>query len=112
MKIAKTTKITKISNSPSFKAKTTIHSHNILSAKQMESLSELGESIGSNEDSIYFNVRNVKKNKIAISHEAKLIKGEFEITAKAFVVNYKWLIKPEKYIKNIMRLIKLFLKKS
>ena len=43
----------KISSSPSFKARTTIISHNnILSKEQIANIKKIGESIGSNEDSI------------------------------------------------------------
>ena len=96
-----------IKRTPSFKAKTIIHSHNnLLSTEQIKYLVKLGDSIGNIEDSIYFNVRNFKKNRIIIAHESKLKSKKEEINSKSFLVGYKWLIKPEKYIKMVINNLK------
>lgn len=97
----------KISSSPSFKARTTIISHNnILSKEQIANIKKIGESIGSNEDSIFFNVRNFKKNKIVIIYDAILKSSKEEISVDGSVMSYKWLLKPEKFIKKILTGIK------
>ncbi len=93
----------KIQNTPSFKAKTNILSHNnILSAEKISRLKKIGESIGTNEDSIYFNIRNFKKNKIVILQETKLKLPQKDIEITTSVMSHKWLLKPEKYIEKIL----------
>ena len=93
----------KIQNTPSFKAKTNILSHNnILSAEKISRLKKIGEAIGTNEDSIYFNIRNFKKNKIVILHETKLKLPQKDIEITTSVMSHKWLLKPEKYIEKIL----------
>lgn len=94
-------------NTPSFKARTTILSHNnILSAQQISELKKIGESIGNNEDSIMFNVRNFKKNKIVVAYDAKLKSSKDEVGVNGSIMSHKWLLKPEKFIKKFMTGIK------
>ena len=104
----------KIQNhTPSFKARTTIISHNnILSGKQIARLKQIGEAIGTDKDTIYFNVRNFKKTKRVITYEAKLIKQKEELTASGDIMSNKWFLKPEKFIQDTLLGINRLLKKK
>ena len=94
-------------NSPAFKAKTTILSHNnILSGEEIAQLKKIGESIGNKEDSIRFNVRNFKKNRIIVTYDAKLNSTKDNISVNGSIMLHKWLLKPAKFIKKIMTGIK------
>ncbi len=103
----------KIQSTPSFKAKTTILSHNnILSDKQISRLKKMGESIGTNEDSIHFNVRNFKKNRIVVAYSAKLKTNKGDVERDFSLMTYKKLINPESFIEKIMTGIKNLVNKS
>lgn len=94
----------KIQNStPSFKARTTILSHNnILSAEQILRLKKMGESIGNNDDSIWFNVRNFKKNKIVVAYDVDIKSAKDKVSVEGSIMSNKWLLKPENFIKKIL----------
>ncbi len=103
----------KTQNITSFKARTTILSHNnILSPEQIARLKEMGEAIGTDGDSICFNLRNFKKNRIVVACDAKLNSTKKDITINSSIMLHKWFFKPEKYIKKVLTDIKIFCTKN
>ena len=102
-----------LKKTPSFKANTTILSHNgLLNKKQICSLKKIGESIGTPNDSIYFNVREFKKNRILIAHRANFENEKNAISVNSFLMRYKFLFKPETYINNAMNRLKKMIEKK
>ena len=88
-------------SSPDFKANTTIKvSNNILSKEDTKILTKMGQKIGTNMDSINFNVRNYNNDLVGISHKSNfnINGGDLEVKDTKVLANSQSRV--YKYIKN------------
>lgn len=89
--------------SPNFKANTTINfDKSILTPKQVETLTKLGESIAEPSDSIYFNIKKFNRQGFALRYEAKLKVGHDSVRESNFLFATLGVTKPFEYIQKTM----------
>jgi len=93
--------------SPNFQARTTINfEKNLLSKEEVKTLTQMGEKIGLNSDTISFSIRDFGEC-FGVAHKAKFygLNGNTLETEQAKMIPMK-KIKPFEYIQNKMESIK------
>lgn len=100
-------------SSPNFKASTIIKCNNdLLTSKEIKTLTKIGEKIGTRTDKINFNVNTLNEDRVTISHNAKFNSGTNSFETYHMVNLKKDEINPFEYISKKLKSIKDLYKSS